>query len=294
MKSSVLIQKLAKSYTQPFGDSIKVLKDIDLEIPAGSFISVIGHSGSGKSTLLNMLGLLDVPDSVDTLEIGGIDVTRLSQEKKALFRGKNIGFVFQFHQLLPEFNALQNVMLPMKIGGLSTSKAKERAMELLGMVFTENEMDGNAYLRKESQLSGGQCQRVAIARALANSPPLILADEPTGNLDHESADNVMKILKKLPETGTTVLMITHQLSLANSSDYVYGMLMGELNNITEVTRLSSLQSDEKGSLCCPSCNKEIDLQKIRYRDKVLLDQCPKCKGVWIDEGELTRCSTLFK
>ena len=293
MKSSVLIQKLSKSYAQPFGDSIKVLKDIDLEVQAGSFVSVIGHSGSGKSTILNMLGLLDVPDSVDTLEIGGIDVTRLSQEKRALFRGKNIGFVFQFHQLLPEFNALQNVMLPMKIGGLSTSKAKERAMELLGMVFTENEMDGNAYLRKESQLSGGQCQRVAIARALANSPPLILADEPTGNLDHESAGNVMKILKKLPETGTTVLMITHQLSLADSSDYVYGMLMGKLvDNTTKATRLSSPQSGEEDSLCCPSCDKEIDLQKIRYRRKILLDQCPKCKGVWLDEGELELLSKL--
>jgi ABC-type lipoprotein export system ATPase subunit len=258
MKSSVLIQKLAKSYAQPFGNSIKVLKDIDLEVQAGSFVSVIGHSGSGKTTLLNMLGLLDVPDSVDTLEIGGIDVTRLSQEKRALFRGKNIGFVFQFHQLLPEFNALQNVMLPMKIGGLSTSKAKERAMELLGMVFTENEMNGNAYLRKESQLSGGQCQRVAIARALANSPPLILADEPTGNLDHKNAGNVMKILKKLPEIGTTVLMITHQLSLADHSDCVYGMLMGKLvDNTTEVSRSSSLQSDGGYSLCCPFCNKKL-------------------------------------
>lgn len=258
MTSSVFIKKLAKSYDQPFGDSIKVLKDIDLKIPAGNFVSVIGPSGSGKSTLLNMLGLLDVPDSVDTLEIGGIDVTKLSQEKRALFRGKNIGFVFQFHQLLPEFNAIQNIMLPMKIGGLSTSKAKKRAMELLGMVFTKDEMDGNAYLRKESQLSGGQCQRVAIARALANSPPLILADEPTGNLDQESAGNVMKILKKLPEIGTSVLMITHQLSLANQSDCVYQMLMGKLVDNTA----HSLQSDQGDSVFCPFCHKEIDLQKI--------------------------------
>lgn len=285
MKSSLLIRKLAKSYQQPSGEALKVLNDIDLEIDAGSFVSIIGHSGSGKSTLLNILGLLDVPDYVETLEIGGVDVTGLSQEKRSLFRGKNVGFVFQFHQLLPEFNALQNVMLPMKIAGLSTIKAKVRAMELLNLVFTQEEMEKNTHLRKESQLSGGQCQRIAIARSLANAPPLILADEPTGSLDQESAGKVMEILKKLPETGATVVMITHQLSLAGHSDRVYGMLKGELmDNTDEIAKIAS-KSTNGLELLCPSCG-NIGLKEIKYQEQLVLDQCPTCKGIWLDEEEL--------
>lgn len=224
----IKIEKLNKKYIQPTGKELNVLIDLDFSVSKGQFISIIGHSGSGKSTLLNILGLLDTPSDFNRLSLCGTDIENLSLREKTRFRGKNIGFIFQFHQLLPEFTALQNVILPMRIHGISKSQAEERAMELFSMVLSKEEMNHETYLRRESQLSGGQSQRVAIARALANNPPVILADEPTGSLDPSSADNVMDILMSLPKQGSTVIMITHQLELANKADFVYKLDDGKL------------------------------------------------------------------
>lgn len=224
----ISIKNLNKIYSQPTGKNLVVLENLNLSIDEGQFISIIGHSGSGKSTLLNILGLLDVPSDFEELSLFQTKINDLSLRDRTRFRGKNIGFIFQSHQLLPEFTALQNVILPMRINGVSKSNAIKKAIDLLSMVFTEDEMNTDAHLRRESQLSGGQCQRVSIARALANNPPIILADEPTGSLDVSSAEAVMKILISLPKTGVTVVMITHQLELASQGDLVYKLDKGNL------------------------------------------------------------------
>ena len=224
----IQIKKLNKNYKQPSGESLDVLIDLDFVVKKGQFVSIIGHSGSGKSTLLHILGLLDTPSKVKELKLCGEEITKLSLPQRTRFRGKNLGFIFQFHQLLPEFIALDNVMLPMRIHGETKSRAKQRAMDLLARVLSEEEMNTKAHLRRECQLSGGQCQRVAIARALANNPPVILADEPTGSLDPASAEKVMSILMSLPKEGKTVVMITHQQELANKADSVYNLHRGRL------------------------------------------------------------------
>lgn len=224
----IRIKKLNKTFSQPTGEELKVLRDLDFNVPKGNFVSIIGHSGSGKSTLLNILGLLDTPTDFEELKISGTEVARLSLSETTRFRGKNIGFIFQFHQLLPEFTALQNVILPMRIHRISKVQAEKKALELLSMVLSKEEMENKTYLRRESQLSGGQCQRIAIARSLANDPPVILADEPTGSLDPASAEIVMDILMSLPKRGSTVIMITHQIELANKADSTYKLENGKL------------------------------------------------------------------
>ncbi len=224
----ISIKKLNKRYRQPTGETLDVLVDLDFVVKEGQFTSIIGHSGSGKSTLLHILGLLDTPSDFKELKLCGVEIDKLSLKNRTRFRGKNLGFIFQSHQLLPEFTALQNVILPMRIHGETKSRATAKAMDLLAMVFSEEEMNNHTYLKRESQLSGGQCQRVAIARALANNPSVVLADEPTGSLDTVSADNVMSILKRLPTQNTTVVMITHQLELADMADSVYRLHKGQL------------------------------------------------------------------
>lgn len=256
MEHSVVIKKLSKRYSQPENGYLTVLNNIDLEIQDKSFVAIIGQSGSGKSTLLNIIGLLDTPDTADKLEIGGVAIGQLSQEQRAAFRGKHIGFVFQFHQLLPEFSSIQNVMLPMRLRSVSKTKAKTNAMELLARVFTTEEMNQKVFLRKESQLSGGQCQRVAIARALANDPSIVLADEPTGSLDSQSAEKVMEILFQLPQTGTTVLMITHQIDIAKRSDSLYRLINGNIYQTNENHTIKDEQlTNSKAVIFCKHCGR---------------------------------------
>lgn len=253
MESIIHIKNLEKSFKQVSGEPLNVLNNLDFFVSKGDFISIIGHSGSGKSTFLHMLGLLDMPCSFESLKICDVEISELSLEDRAIFRGKNLGFIFQFHQLLPEFTALQNVILPMQLHGTKRTVAKNRAMELFSMVFSKEEMNNKVYARRESQLSGGQCQRVAIARALANDPPIVYADEPTGSLDPVSTEIVMDILKQLPENGTTVIMITHQMELANQADKVYKLSEGKLvdHNI-----LDSLEIDAPSFVpkVCKVCN----------------------------------------
>lgn len=202
----------AENIVKSFG-SLKVLKGVCLSVEKGEIVSIMGLSGAGKSTLLQILGTLSTPDS-GSLRIDGTDVTGLSGKRLAAFRNKSIGFVFQFHHLLPEFTALENVMIPALIGGLSDRKARESAGHLLGLMGLE-ERTGH----KPSELSGGEQQRVAIARALVNSPAVVFADEPTGNLDSVTKEEIHNLFFRLrDELGQTMVIVTHDPSLARMCD----------------------------------------------------------------------------
>ena len=192
---------------------LKVLSDINIGIRKGEMVSLIGPSGSGKSTLLNIAGLLEKP-SIGSVYLIGKNCKNINEEAKANLRGSNIGFVFQSHRLFPEFSALENVMLPQLIMGTSKKQAESNSKELLAMLGLEKR-----FSHRPAKLSGGESQRVAIARAIANSPNLILADEPTGNLDPLSAQNVFDILYKVVKSlNISCLIATHNLVLAKSMD----------------------------------------------------------------------------
>jgi lipoprotein-releasing system ATP-binding protein len=192
---------------------LKVLSDINIVIRKGEMVSLIGPSGSGKSTLLNIAGLLEKP-SIGSVFLIGKNCKNINEEAKANLRGSNIGFVFQSHRLFPEFSALENVMLPQLIMGTSKKQAESNSKELLAMLGLEKR-----FSHRPAKLSGGESQRVAIARAVANSPNLILADEPTGNLDSLSAQNVFDILYKVVKSlNISCLIATHNLVLAKSMD----------------------------------------------------------------------------
>ncbi|MEZ5853094.1 MAG: ABC transporter ATP-binding protein [Hyphomicrobiaceae bacterium] len=204
------------SVTKTIGDGVltTLVRDIDLVVNSGEFVAITGPSGSGKSSLLYLLGLLDVPTS-GTIVIRGQDATRLSEKERAYLRLSLLGFVFQFHFLLPEFSALANVMLPMRaLGRLDDAQMRKRAhglLDSLGLAEHAAKLPG--------QMSGGQRQRVAIARALANDPLVILADEPTGNLDTKSSEQVLSIFRQLvAETGRSIVTVTHDLALAARMD----------------------------------------------------------------------------
>ena len=198
--------------TKSYGD-LKVLKGIDLEVAEKEVVSIVGASGAGKTTLLQIIGTLDRADS-GTVLYHGQNVGQLSQRALASFRNKNIGFVFQFHQLLPEFTALENVCIPALIAGKSRPEAVARASELLEFLGMSDRLD-----HKPSELSGGEQQRVAVARAIVNSPALILADEPSGNLDTENKKELHNLFFRLRDTfGHTFIIVTHDPQLASMSD----------------------------------------------------------------------------
>lgn len=202
----------AKNIEKSFGE-LKVLKGVDFEAEKGEVVSIMGASGAGKSTLLQILGTLLTPDS-GSLTIGGTDVLKLSSKELSAFRNSSIGFVFQAHHLLPEFTALENVMIPCLIGGKSTKESRERAESLLSAVGLSERTT-----HKPSQLSGGEQQRVAIARALANSPAIIFADEPSGNLDSATKQEIHSLFFSLRERfGQTIVIVTHDPSLAAMCD----------------------------------------------------------------------------
>jgi len=204
---------------------VTLVRDVDLSILRGEFVCIMGPSGSGKSSLLYLLGLLDLPTS-GRIVIDGEETTRLDDDRLTDFRLAKLGYVFQFHFLLPEFSALDNVMLPIrKLGKLSDDAARLRAQELLDRLGLADQQ-----AKKPSQLSGGQRQRVAIARALANDPLVVLADEPTGNLDSASSANVRDILQNLAhEMGKTVVAVTHDASFAAGADRRIGIVDGRID-----------------------------------------------------------------
>lgn len=205
--------------------TLRVLKGIDLEIMDHEVVSIVGASGAGKTTLLQIIGTLDRPDEGAVL-YNDRDISRLNSRTLASFRNSNIGFVFQFHQLLPEFTALENVCIPAYISGKGKAEAEKKAAELLGFLNLSERLD-----HKPSELSGGEQQRVAVARALVNNPSVILADEPSGNLDTENKNELHKLFFRLRDTfGQTIVIVTHDLQLASMSDRILQIKDGMIVN----------------------------------------------------------------
>ena len=203
--------------------NLKVLKDLDLQIEKDEFVSIVGASGCGKTTLLQLLGTLEKADSGEIF-IDGKIVNKLLDKQLSVFRNQKIGFVFQFHNLLAEFSALENVCLPAFIAGKSKKEAEQKATEILTMLGMENRLS-----HKPNALSGGEQQRVAVGRALINSPAIILADEPSGNLDSKNAKDLHQLLLKLNrETGQTIVIVTHNDELANMANRKLEMVDGKL------------------------------------------------------------------
>lgn len=216
-------ENIFKSYPTGQNNRLEILKDISLEIPRNKISVIIGASGAGKSTLLHILGGLDKPDSGKIL-IEENDVASLSDKKLSSFRNNHIGFVFQFHHLLPEFTALENITIPQLIGNVSYQKAREKSAELLEIVGLTERAE-----HKPAQLSGGEQQRVAVARALANDPKLILADEPTGNLDTVNSELLNDLFVQLRDKyGKTLTIVTHNKDLMALADIIFEMKDGRL------------------------------------------------------------------
>ena len=210
----------ATNIHKSFGD-LEVLRGVDLSVSKGEIVSIVGPSGAGKTTLLQILGTLDKPN-VGEIQVDGIDFSRLNSNELAVFRNRHIGFIFQFHQLLPEFTAIENVIIPALIGKTSVRQATERAVELLNFLQL-----GDRLQHKPSELSGGEKQRVAVARALINNPTLILADEPSGSLDTKNKEELHNLLFELRDKfNLTVVIVTHDKELARLCDRTIGMKDG--------------------------------------------------------------------
>ncbi len=217
------VKNLVKTFNSGAGD-VTAVSDISLEVPDSCFASIIGRSGSGKSTLLSLLGALDKPTS-GIIEVNNHDITKLNSHDLTHYRCKQIGFVFQSYNLVPNLTAIENVMLPMEFAGMAKSERKARAIALLEQVG----LDTDKQNRKPTRLSGGEQQRVAIARALGNSPKLILADEPTGNLDSETGRKIFDLLHGLAKSeNTTIIVVTHDLSIAGKTDKTFKLQDGKL------------------------------------------------------------------
>jgi len=215
------------------GDAqVDAVNDISFSIPNGQFASIIGRSGSGKSTLLSLLGALDKP-TAGSIKVGDQDITKLSDHRLIKYRCQTIGFVFQNYNLVPNLTAAENVMLPMEFAGMTKAKRKKHAQELLKIVG----LDEAKQERRPGKLSGGEQQRVAIARALANKPQLILADEPTGNLDSQTGKMIFDLLHHLARTAnTTIVVVTHDLGIAGKTDRTFRLHDGQLVEIERPSR----------------------------------------------------------
>jgi lipoprotein-releasing system ATP-binding protein len=220
-KYIIQIKNLTKIFSD--GVEIKALDGVNLDIERGEFLSIIGPSGSGKSTLLNLIGILDTPTS-GTVLLNGVDVTKMSDKERSRTRNRELGFIFQYHHLLPDFNALENVMMPLLISGVKSSKAREVARKVLDEVGLGDRME-----HRPNQLSGGQNQRVAIARALANKPSIVIGDEPTGNLDSKASGNIYELLRQLNrEHNQTFILVTHDERMAAKTDRIIRLVDGRV------------------------------------------------------------------
>ena len=208
------------------GEPLTIVQPLDLSVPEGRYVSIVGPSGSGKSTLLGLIAGLDMPTTGE-IHIDGVDITALDEDELARLRGRKIGVVFQFFHLIPSLTAFENVVIPLEIAG--ALDARDRA----GALLNEVGLDERAH-HYPAQLSGGEQQRVAIARALANEPPILLADEPTGNLDSGNGRHIVELLHRVQESrGTTVILVTHDIDLASGADVVLRMRDGRAERVTE-------------------------------------------------------------
>ena len=221
MGALIHIENMKKIYN-PGENEVRALDGIDLDIEKGDLVAIVGHSGSGKSTLMNMLGCLDTPTSGKYV-LDGQDVASMTDNQLADVRNKEIGFIFQGFNLISNLDAVENVELPLVSRGVSKNERKQLAMEALKSVGLEDRMK-----HKPNEMSGGQQQRVAVARAVAAKPPIILADEPTGNLDTKSTQEIMEILKELHRSGRTVIIITHDEEIASQAHRVIRILDGRI------------------------------------------------------------------
>ena len=244
----IVLKDLSKIYGN--GVEVRALDGVSLTIEAGEFVAIVGPSGSGKSTLLNMIGLLDTP-SRGQIFLKGIDVSRASAEERAHLRNRELGFVFQYHHLIPEFSALENVMMPMLICKTSKAIARARAEELLKAVGLTDRMNN-----KPSQLSGGQNQRVAVARALANGPSIVIGDELTGNLDTKSSKLIYDLLRDLnKKINQTFILVTHDMTLAEKTDRILRIVDGKL--------VCEMRRSDGGFVAGESCDLGEDDGKIK-------------------------------
>ena len=230
---------ICKDYLQG-KEPVRVLKNVNLTVEQGEYLAIMGPSGSGKTTLMNLIGCLDVPTSGD-MELDGKDLKDLSDDQLADIRNRHIGFVFQSFHLLPKMDALENVALPLLYAGVPLKERKKRAEEALKAVGLEDRIH---FL--PNQLSGGQCQRVAIARAMVTKPALLLADEPTGALDTKAGNQIMEIFRQLSREGMTIIMITHEQSIADCADKIYYILDGELDTTGRRKEVSNHEAEEQG------------------------------------------------
>ena len=230
---------ICKDYVQG-KEPVRVLKNVNLTVEQGEYLAIMGPSGSGKTTLMNLIGCLDVPTS-GVMELDGKDLKDLSDDRLADIRNKHIGFVFQSFHLLPKMDALENVALPLLYAGVPLKERKARAEEALKAVGLEERIH---FL--PNQLSGGQCQRVAIARAMVTKPALLLADEPTGALDTKAGNQIMEIFRNLSREGMTIIMITHEQSIADCADKIYYILDGELDTTGRRKEVSSHEAEIQG------------------------------------------------
>lgn len=221
MNNIIEIKKLRKVYVD--GVEVVALDDLDLTIKEGEFLAIVGPSGSGKSTLLHMIGILDTPTSGEIL-LKGTDITKAKPKERARLRNKELGFVFQYHHLLPEFTAVENAMMPLLISGVDKDEARKRSIKLLEEVGLGDRLDN-----KPNQLSGGQNQRVAVARALVTHPSIVIGDEPTGNLDTKSSDMIYELLRKLNrEMNQTFILVTHDMDMAEKTDRILRLVDGKI------------------------------------------------------------------
>ena len=235
--SSNAVQLSSVTKTYHVGEPVHALRDVSLSLPRGSYTAVMGPSGSGKSTLMNLVGCLDTPTS-GSIFVDGQEVTALSERERTALRGREIGFVFQTFNLMPRLTAAENVALPMVFRGVPRAEREDRARDLLARVG----IPGRANHRP-NELSGGQRQRVAIARALANNPTLLLADEPTGNLDTDTGETIMEAFAELNDAGNTVLLVTHERHIAEQADRIVHLLDGELEREEVVEQPRRTTSD---------------------------------------------------
>jgi putative ABC transport system ATP-binding protein len=222
MSTIISVTDLHKTYVMEEEIQVKALDGVSLEVEEGAFIMAMGPSGSGKSTLMHILGGLDRPTSGE-VEVGGEKIHKLDEHQIAFYRRRMVGFIFQSFNLIPTMNALENVALPLRLNGIGRRERLQRAYELLKQVGLADRLH-----HRPTQLSGGQQQRIAIARALANNPPIILADEPTGNLDTASGLNILEILAELNKSGRTIFVVTHDARMQNYASRVIEMLDGKI------------------------------------------------------------------